>query len=211
MICSAVGPPWWDDRAAVVIGGGPSLRGFDPGVISDRAHVLGVNQAMLDFPCEAGISIDFSFVARNRARLADFAESRALYLAVSERWPERMPFIPSAVYLRSVAAGPSGPDSSAVLDGGTSGFAALQLAVLKRARRIVLLGFDYGFQDDRDHYHDAYAGQGNGADAATWQRWAENFDVIAPQIRASGVEVVNASPASRIRCFLRCSIEDALR
>lgn len=112
-----------------------------------------------------------------------------------------MPQIPGAIYLRA------GAD---VIDGGTSGHAALQLAVLKRSRRIVLLGFDYGFEGRRSHYHDAYAGQGAGADAETWQRWAENFDVIAPMIRARGVEVINASPASRIGCFPKCSIEDAL-
>ncbi|WP_375782905.1 hypothetical protein ACE10Z_23615 [Bradyrhizobium sp. Pha-3] len=212
MIWGAVGPPWWDDRVTVVIGGGPSLSGFDPRAIPDRAHIVGVNQAMLDFPCEAGISIDFGFVARNQVRLAEFAESRPLYLAVSDRRPERMPAIQSAVYLRSVSEGLSGPDdySSAVVDGGTSGFAALQLAVLKRARHIVLLGFDYGLQGDRDHYHDAYVGHGAGADAATWQRWAENFNVIAPQMVARGIEVINASPASQISCFPKCSIEDAL-
>jgi sugar phosphate isomerase/epimerase len=49
------------------------------------------------------------------------------------------------------------------------------------------------------------------ADDASWRRWAKNIEQLAPLLQARGIEVMNASPASRIACFPKCSIEDGLR
>jgi hypothetical protein len=131
-----------------------------------------------------------------------------LYLAIGDRWRDSG-LDPVAIYLRD-ALPPLSEDRRAVHPGGTSGYAALNLAVLKGARRILLLGYDYGAAYGRHHYHEAYSWSDPG-DQASWSRWAANFDAAAGVLSSLGIEVMNASPSSRIACFPKCSVEDGLR
>lgn len=203
-----VGPPWWDDRTVYLVGGGPSLRGFDFGRLIGRGIICGVNQAMLDLPeCHAGVSIDRKFVHWNQGRLAALARGGlALYLALGLQWRDYL--IPGAAHLNSGGSEPLSLRSNS-LRRTTSGLAALNLAVLKQARRIVLLGFDYGAISGRDHYHDAYHWVGPG-DYQPWADWVREFDRASPLLKQRGIEVVNASPESRINCFPKMSIDAAL-
>jgi hypothetical protein len=204
----AVGPPYWSDRPVFLLGGGASLCGFDFGRLAGWSCRLGVNQAMLDADCDAGLSIDHPFVRRSQDRLCTFAADRQLYLAAGDRWFDDLPEIPGAIYLGDAAA-PLSRNPALIHGGGTSGYAALNLAVLKRARRIVLLGYDYGLVAGRHHYHDAYWWH-HAANDQSWAAWAKRFDAMAPALEELGVEVINASPQSAIACFPKMSIEDAL-
>jgi hypothetical protein len=207
----AVGPPFWSDRTVILLGGGPSLKGLDFSILPAIGYVVGINQAMFDCNVDAGISIDHPFVRRSRSALCAFAARSELYLAVGNRLADSgLEPIDGAVYLRDAEA-PLSEDRHAVHPGRTSGYAALNLAALKHARSIVLLGFDYGADSGRDHYHDAYKGRTTPADDASWRRWAENIEQLAPLLQARGIEVMNASPASRIAYFPKCSIEEGLR
>ena len=89
-----------------------------------------------------------------------------------------------------------------------SGFAALNVAVLKGAKRIVLLGYDYRVSRDRHHYHDGYAQWFDPHNH--WAGWAKQFDHIAARLDVLDVRVMNASPDSAITTFPRCTIEEGL-
>lgn len=81
--------------------------------------------------------------------------------------------------------------------GGNSGFQALNLAVLWGATRIVLFGFDMR----GDHFFGRHpAPLRNTHD---YQPFIEAFNEAAPQLRDAGIDVVNASPVSALRCFRR--------
>jgi hypothetical protein len=204
----AVGPPFWTARTIFVLGGGASLAGFDFGRLQALGLVCGVNQAMFDADCCAGLSIDHPFVRNRHDELAAFARRSELYLAVGTRGREALPAVDRAIYLLD-HEGPLSLAAAKIHAGGTSGYAALNLAVLKGARRIVLLGFDYGLIGGRHHYHDAYSWH-HPANDQSWHAWAKRFDRAAPVLSRMGVEVINASPASAIECFPKMSIEDAL-
>ena len=45
---------------------------------------------------------------------------------------------------------------------------------------------------------------------ATIARWAAGFATLLPQLRALGVEVLNAGPDSAIDCFPKVRLEDCL-
>ncbi len=202
-----VAAPWWVDATVFIVGGGASLRGFDFDRLRSRGHVVGVNQSLLDLSfCAAGISADLRFVTERRDDLAEFARGRQLYLCLGSR--PGLPLVPGAVFLAGIAsADPVSLYPTCIRRGPTSGHVALNLAVLKRSRRIVLLGFDYGEMDGRRHYHDAY---GWHQEAAAWAIWAKEFDAMARPIAALGIEVVNASPQSAITAFPRMTIDEAL-
>jgi hypothetical protein len=94
--------------------------------------------------------------------------------------------------------------------GGNSGFQALNLAVHFGARRVLLIGFD---MTDRYGVHWYGRANGNGrSNPAEWnfRRWRAAFDTASVQLKAAGVQVLNASDLSVLTCFPKISLEQAL-
>lgn len=207
MVFGEIGPPWWDDKPVLLIGGGPSLRGFDFGRFAMiDAYRVGVNQAMFDVSVNAGITIDLRFLRARIASLTCFASTNELYVALNPRHGIE---IANAIHLLSEPNGDGlSVDPRRLCDGGTSGYAALNLAILKRARRVVLLGYDYAFDaDGSSQYHDAYPWV---TTETAWSQWAQAFNAMRDQLQRLSVTVINGSPKSTIVAFPRCSIDAAL-
>lgn len=94
--------------------------------------------------------------------------------------------------------------------GGNSGFQAVNIAAQFGAPRILLIGFDmhtgaglhwYG----RNTWHAA-----NNPNDGNLMRWRDAFSTQEPLLKAMGIEVINASPDSALRCFKSKSIDAAL-
>lgn len=95
-----------------------------------------------------------------------------------------------------------------IYTGGNSGYQALSLAVLFGASKIMLLGYDMQKTGGRSHWHgDHPRGMGNGGN---FEGWVKRFDRLSPLIRAKGVEVINATRQTALKCFPRLKIEEAL-
>ena len=213
----SVGPPWWSDKTVFLVGGGPSLCGFDFSRLAGVGHAVGVNQAMLDIPfCVAGVTLDNIFSKQRHAEMCGFAQYTQLYLALGDIWWRSTTVIPGAVYLRDRNSPVpwANPGLSAKADeiqrGATSGYVALGLAVLKRAKRIVLLGYDYRVEGSRHHYHNEYPWHTLANDKSL-HVWATQFDSAAADCARLGVEVVNASPDSALTAFPKMTINEALQ
>jgi hypothetical protein len=100
----------------------------------------------------------------------------------------------NVTFLKRLDGGQVSEDPSAVYDGGTSGFGAFQVAIHKRAKSIVLFGFDYDGEN------------ANGK----WLNWAEHFRVYVPSLTAAGISVINACPQSSISCFQKVALDDGV-
>ena len=199
----------WDDRSTFIVGGGPSLIGFDFERLRGAGHIIGVNASMFRAPCDVGVSMDYNFIRNNYARLQDFIEQgRSLYLVMGFHWAEALDAVPGATYLYADPCEGLSLYTNTVRHGATSGYCALNVAVLKHAKRIVLLGFDYGMQAGRHHYHDEYFWHQPGEQ--NWPAWARRFDAAAKACTALGVDVVNASPDSSITAFRTMEIDKAI-
>lgn len=91
--------------------------------------------------------------------------------------------------------------------GGNSGYCAIGLAVQFGARRIVLLGYDQ--QDDgRGHWHGQHPESVR--KAFNWPMWHQRFAEMASDARRDGIEIVNCSRETGLRCFRRERLEDVL-
>lgn len=91
-----------------------------------------------------------------------------------------------------------------------AGCAAISLAVLAGAKRVILLGYDGGFAaDGRTHWHgDHPVGQlGN---CGSMPHWPERFGQVAAYAREHGVEVLNASRDTVHTMFARIMLDDVL-
>lgn len=87
-----------------------------------------------------------------------------------------------------------------------SGLGAIRLAMLFGAEKIVLLGYDCQHTGGERHWHgDHPKGLGN---ASSVQHWPMRFAGFAKKV--SGVEIVNASRETALKCFPQMDLEDAL-
>lgn len=207
-----VGPPYFSDKPVFLLGGGPSLHGFKFSRLGGLGYVIGVNQGMLDSPiCDAGVSMDIKFIEGNRDDLDTFGRFTPLYLSLGNHWFKNFKPIDSAIYLHSEEMVGLSTSPAIVRAGPTSGSVAFNVALLKRARRIILLGYDYGTAaGGRHHYHTKYPWF-HEAEAMSFPQWAKRYDGIALDCVRLGVQVANASPSSNIEVFPKMSIDEALK
>lgn len=83
--------------------------------------------------------------------------------------------------------------------GGNSGFQALNLAVHWGAKKIELHGFDMRRVGNKQHWFGDHPKEL--VRDLNFERCIRAFEEAAPQLRELGVEVVNHTPGSAIRCF----------
>jgi len=90
---------------------------------------------------------------------------------------------------------------------GNSGSAAINLAVHLGVKKIILLGFDMcPGEDGNTHFH-SFHGK---TKKATLARHLRGFPQIAKDAKELGIEIINASPDSAIKEFLKVSVKDLL-
>lgn len=205
-------PPWFDDRPVAIIGGGQSLRGFDFDRLRGRCHVIAVKGTIFDLPWACcGVGIDHPRLRDWREKLD--AVSMPVYWGVTPEELQSYPLVrPKPVtYLRKLPEWRISDDPGAIHAGGTSGFGAIGVAVLKKAKNIFLFGFDY-FAADKSFRHNPqhYAGARQPDSPVSWAIWAYHYNAVAHALKVRGVNVQNASPDSRISAFPKVSLEQAV-
>lgn len=197
---SGAGPDW-RGNTVWIIGGGPSVKALSWLDIARLTGItLGVNKSAWFFGCDAMVTLDQWFVHRCRQRVAEYAADKDAYLAAWQRCGYAP--IDGATYLgRDLKLGLS--RNPGVLHGDNSGFAALNLAYLKGATDIRLLGFDMRYdQEGNTHGHGGYPWHSHTA-SRLMPKWAHDVDAVAPQLEADGVRVINyvGEPVSRLTAF----------
>jgi hypothetical protein len=83
---------------------------------------------------------------------------------------------------------------------GNSGAGAINLAVLFGARKIILLGFDMreGPSGEK-HWHADHPSPC--VQKQLFGEWLFKYEAVAKDLKALGVEVINATPGSALKCF----------
>lgn len=104
--------------------------------------------------------------------------------------------------------------ASGLLNGTNSGLVALNLAYQLAAKggRVILFGFDMGRSPKGEPYwYPTYPWRPSGGTSeGKYSEWAGQFAPAAQAFKAKGVEVLNASPASRIPAFPKIQPEKVL-
>jgi len=197
----------WRDKPVVLVACGPSLRGFDFNrLLEFDAWLVGVNESIFHLPrCDAGVSVDRPFVDNRFDRLQEKI-SGGMEMIISTtgvRCPAGATFIPR----RLTSKLSDKPEE--LITCGTSGYGALNVAYLKRAKKVLLLGYDYSA--DGAHYFEDYEWHHPPRRADCWSFWAGFYISALPQLKLAGIEVFNASPKSIITAFQRGTIDDGLQ
>jgi hypothetical protein len=190
----------WQGRTVFLVGGGPSLRGFDFERLRGRGYVVAINDAMLALPwADAAFTIDVIWLRNRRLAFLAFAGERIA--AVPEDWPAKdWPGV--RLFRRENKAASSAGEL--ICTGGNSGFAALGMALARGAARIALLGYDMTVPG---HFHRGYEWHSRFG-IQDYGRWARLFSVLQIASVRHGAQVINCNHRSGVRCFPFGSIED---
>jgi len=88
--------------------------------------------------------------------------------------------------------------------GSNSGYQAINFAFLEGAKRIILLGYDM----HGTHWHGRHkAGLSN---IHNFEQWIENFNQLAADLKTHGVEVINCTRQTKLKCFRREPLESVI-
>lgn len=194
----------WSGRCAFILGGGPSLKGFDVERLRGRGPVIGVNNAGLDLAPWADVLFFADGQTRwygwNKHRLhlfqGEYIVTRTQIPAGHDPQLRRLQFVPKENLSRE-------PDAVAGFCGGSS---AINLAYLFGARTIVLLGFDMKPNGNWHDLHKLPCLPNQHRD-----KFIPALERMAPELARDGCLVINATPDSALRCFPMADIEDVLR
>ena len=93
--------------------------------------------------------------------------------------------------------------------GGNSGFAALNLALLRGGTQIILLGFDLGHEEEgAKHFFGEHPENLNVE--SPYARWREDFIIAAPSIVEFNAKVINCTEGGYLNCFPKAKITEVL-
>ena len=175
-------------------------------------HVIAVKGCIFDLPfADCGVGLDWPRLGEWQYRFGEV--SYPVYWGVAEAVWQRNPIpLPDNVTLL-VKTGDYGfsDDPTRIHGGGTSGFCALSLAVMKRARKIVLFGYDYRPDNENMHHNDQHYIEPRRQRREYWHNWARSYGIVAPELERRGIEVINGSHKSEVTAFPRCTVDEAFQ
>lgn len=185
----------WKGKRAFVVGGGPSLRGFDFSRLRGE-RIIAINRAFEYLPfAEILFSMDFRFYSDIRMS-REFQAFRGRKIWIDTKG---FPYKGVEILKSGPCDGMTAHFAQGIATGGNSGHAALNLALILGADPIYLLGFDFRHADDgRTHFHGGY---GYADRPGKLEEYLERLEAAAPAIVASGRSVVNLSPDSALKGF----------
>lgn len=205
-------PRLWPGQTICCIASGPSLTHEDCARVRGRLPVIAVNSTIDAFAPWADIlhACDYRWWLWHKGAPDFLGLKFTLSDAVAEKWPD-------VTVLRNTGDEGLERDPTGVRTGKTSGYQAINIGVHTGAARILLLGYDMqvGPQDRKychpDHPIDvAIPAQELKRFARRLEGFRQRFDTIVAPLHAAGVEVLNCSRETALRCFPSVTLEDAL-
>jgi hypothetical protein len=196
-------PAEWRNETAFIIGGGPSLEGFDAEVLRGR-RVIAINNAYLLAPW-ADILFwgDLAWWNWNRNDLARF---RGKY-KVTRTWSNEYKSNGVKI-LEHIKRTPFSIDPT-VVTGTDSGHSCINLAYHLGATTAVLLGFDMKRTGGKNNWHTLHHRET--ADGRYQNLFVPEMEKLAEFVgRLNDFEVVNCTPGSALSCFPIKDLEDVL-
>lgn len=186
------------------------MAGFDVARLKGDWHVLTVKEMVFDLPfADCGFGLDLGWMKRRQKDFAGLSVPVVLAIPNDSSLPMVLPDEAPHITFIEQCRGETFSDDPAVLHaGGNSGFAAINLAYLLKARLVVLFGFDYAKKDGLHHYENArYTGNNS---HNYWPGWGRKFASALPQIERAGMTVLNASPESSVDVFEKITQDEGL-
>ncbi len=197
-------PPEWTGETAFLIGGGPSLRGFDASILRGR-RVIAINNSWELAPwADVLYFCDYKWWEWHGDKVTEGFEGR--YIVT----PSQILKDPRGRLVTLTGGTGLETDPGGLRHGSNGGYQAINLAYHFGAKRIVLLGYDMT-ADKRTHFHDGHPTTKMDAYRRTLEfSMLPKFPTIVEPLKKAGVEVINATPGSALKCWPYRPLEEIL-
>jgi len=206
-------------KKCFLLGGGPSLKGFDFNQIKDH-FTIGVNKAFISFPTDITYMMDaklYRYLSvlspkdeKHRLIQKEWSEYKGhkvlLSSAKRKKWKPEIEIVAGRkdkVLSLDVAQG--------IYGGSNSGFGAMMLAISLGFTEIYLLGYDFECTNNETHWHEGYTGQSLEVQKQKVEKFKAVFVQFSSIIKEEGISVYNLNPNSTLHCFPKISLEEALK
>lgn len=188
----------WEGATVCILGGGPSLP-MSANIPPD-CKIIAINEAGLSRYTKADVLFfgDFRWYDWNRQRMKFYMGREIITRGYDYMYPDH---IKVARWDKSqpIHAG------SNALGGVCSGGSAIDLAYKRGAARIVLLGFDMN-DKGKPNFHDMHKEPPVAKSRAN--EYIPSIEAAAKILKQAGVEVLNATPKSKLNCFEMVDLSD---
>lgn len=190
----------WNNETVYIIGGGPSLRGFNWNKLKGK-KVIAINRAFQVIPwADVMYWTDSRFYRWYSEEIASFKGLKYTCRPFNGKPSD-------VVLLKSSSVMKIEMRPSYISHGNNSGFGAINLAVKLGASKIYLLGYDMKSNPKDTHWHDGYSVTHN---HNIYKKMIKYFETLPSDLKKLNIEVFNANPRSELHCFRKCSLSDAL-
>jgi len=205
----------WAGERCFVVGGGPSLEGFDFERLRGKGKIIVINKSFLDVP----FADILFFMDGSKTTFYGLVHRGKLAPDALDKWKE---FKGHKVYMNLVgrqfddvysvrALGRAGVSTSikhGLYYGNNSGVGAIGLAICLRANPIYLLGIDCKYKDGKSHYHSGYFDK---KPEWAYRGFTKDFARMNRVISRTKYKVINLNPDSGLRCFPFSTIDEVLK
>lgn len=208
----------WRGQRCFVIGGGPSLRGFDFTRLENQGRIIVCNKSFLDVPfADMMIAMDTDLLrwinsgalGKNPVQKKDiqrrFAQFKGLKVWI-ELGNNRMDGVHYVHSFRKPQV--NRRFNQGIYTGNNTGVGALMAACTLGCNPIYLLGIDGKHEGKRSHYHSGYP---RPQLPQTMKSFINNFGYAAKGIKKAGIRVINLNPRSAVKCFPFSTIDKVLK
>lgn len=196
--------PDWRGHTCVVVASGPSLTDEQIAIVeASSAKTIAVNNSYQKLrAADVLYACDFLWWKINRDAARKHCKTMAMWTqdrSAAERWQLN--------YVRHESR--DGLGKAGIRTGGNSGYGAINLAYLFGCRRILLIGFDMqeGPKGEK-HWHGDHVAPLT--QKQQFVEWRHKCRVLAKELEAEGVEVVNCTPRSALECFPMGDLREAI-
>ena len=185
----------WRDHTAVVVASGPSLTDEQIALVEHSdALTIAVNNSYgkLQHP-DAVYACDYFWWNFNHMKVKQ-------YIPRSPLWSQDRAASEQFQLSHIQWEGKDGLGKRGLRVNGNSGAGAINLAYHFGVRRILLIGMDMKIGSNGEkHWHPDHPKpmvQGQ-----QFEEWRHKMNVLAADLKAEGVEVINCTPGSALTCF----------
>lgn len=192
--------PLCKGRTVFIIGGGPSLRGFEPSPLVGH-YIIAINSSYRLVPNADMLFFSDTHWWEEHGPVV-MKNFKGLIVTTNRRFQigsDRIKRVQSELKQEFAF-----PGERVIRQGRTSGHSAISLAITMGAPLIVLLGFDMRRVGGRSHHHNDYF---TTDDRIFSDDFIPKFDGWNEAARNVGVTIVNATPGSALKEFQMVSLE----
>lgn len=196
----------WKNQKCFIVGGGPSLEGFDFNRLKGKGKIIAVNKSYLDVP----FADVLYFMDGKSTSFYGLVKSGKLGEGSFEKWKEFQGFkfflniqgrkLDDVYSIKSLGRNGLSQDlKKGIYHGNNSGLGALMLAICLRANPIYLLGIDGKFLKGKSHYHGGYGARKH--PETVYKSFVREFEKAAKMISRTNYKVINLNSNSAVKCF----------